>query len=81
MIVHLSRYIYDDAKYRIALDPLFPLVELQSTGKRVPASDILMENKFHLVFDEKIDGLQLKEYIAKRQDNKAISIFIKLIIF
>jgi hypothetical protein len=50
---------------RLALDPLFPPVDLQTTGKRVPAWDILPENRFELVFDERIDGPQLADYTSQ----------------
>ena len=51
---------------RIAVDPVFPLVELQGTGKRLPPCDILTENKFQLIFDEKVDGEKLSVYTAKK---------------
>jgi len=65
-------------KTRIALDPMFPLVELQNSGKRMPSWDILSENKFHLVFDEKIDAKSLSDYVTKRQFNHAIGITLKI---
>jgi tubulin monoglycylase TTLL3/8 len=44
---------------RIAVDPMFPLVELQTSNKRLPSHNILPENRFLLVFDEEVDSKQL----------------------
>ena len=43
--------------YRIAVDPLFPGPE--NLGKRPPPCDVLPEFKYTLVFDERIDSLQI----------------------
>ena len=73
MTAHLSIFVHLTEHVRLALDPIFPLVELQSIGKRPPAYDILSENKFQLVFDERIDAKELADYITKRQFSHAIS--------
>jgi hypothetical protein len=49
-----------DNSFRIALDPIFPPPELSVLKKNV-FNDFLPENKFELIFDEKIDGKELKE--------------------
>jgi hypothetical protein len=45
------------------LDPLFPVPEgLNPAAKKIPPCNTLPENKYSLVFDERIDGAQLKPY-------------------
>ncbi len=34
-------------------------------GKKVPPCDTLLENKFDLVFDEKVDELKLSAYLGQ----------------
>jgi len=52
--------------YRIALDPLFPPNEsLLQTNKKLLGSRPLPENKYHLVFDEKVDGPGLRSYVGQ----------------
>ena len=45
-----------DNTFRIAIDPLFPPQEGYSLKKGSIGVDIVPENKFDLVFDERIDG-------------------------
>lgn len=51
---------------RLAVDPLFPLIETQTIGKRLPSQDVLTENKFQLTFDEKVDAKLLEEYVTSK---------------
>jgi len=46
---------------------MFPLVELQTSNKKLSSYDILPENRFLLVFDEEIDSKELIEYTAKQK--------------
>ena len=41
--------------FRIAIDPLFPPPE-NFTWKKSMIVDVCQENKFELVFDERVDG-------------------------
>lgn len=50
---------------RIAVDPLFPPPENFSQKKHV-LQDICPENKYWLVFDEKIDGPVLEEIFKEK---------------
>ncbi len=65
----LKQLLPSQLKRRLGLDPLFPPVELQLTGKRMPLTDILPENKFQLVFDERIDAPQLADYCVLCRSN------------
>jgi len=49
-----------DNAFRIALDPLFPSPDL-GTNKKCQFNEIPQELKFTLVFDEDIDGPELKK--------------------
>ena len=62
--VNLYIYIYI---YRIAADPLFLPPQGAATLKKSTA-DILPENKFTLIFDERIDGPILNEVANKCQN-------------
>lgn len=44
---------------------MFPAPDTQPMGKKISPCDILPENKFYLVFDEKIDEPQLLSYVAQ----------------
>ena len=54
-----------ETKDRLSIDPLFPPPDVSPSSKRTPPCDILPENKFYLVFDEKIDELQLTSYVGQ----------------
>ena len=48
------------------MDPLFPVPEgLNPAAKKIPPCNTLPENKYSLVFDERIDGTQLKSYTSQ----------------
>lgn len=49
---------------RIVLDPLFPPVDLNH-AMRNSAIDLCPENKFELIFDERVDGPKLAELFNK----------------
>jgi len=57
---------------RLVVDPLFPAPEGWSQKKQV-VQEICPENKFHLVFDEKIDGPTL-EPVFKTKENIIVEI-------
>ena len=48
--------------YRLSIDSLFPPPENSTIVKKVPACEILPENKFHLVFDEIIDSPNISQF-------------------
>lgn len=48
-----------DNTFRIAIDPLFPPQEGYSLKKGSIGVDIVPENKFDLIFDERVDGAEL----------------------
>ena len=56
-----------DSAMKIALDPIFPPPDNPSSGRKIPTQDLLNENHFVLVFDEKIDKAQLTDYVSKCQ--------------
>ena len=58
--------------FRIAVDPMFAAPENFSQKKSM-VHDICPENKFELIFDEKIDGPALVE-MMKEKDNIIIEI-------
>lgn len=58
---------------RIAVDPIFPLIDTQQTTKRSGSYENLNENKFWLVFDEKLDGPQLAAYATEWNSANVIS--------
>ena len=51
--------------FRIVADPLFPPPEGFSQKKQV-VNELTPECKFHLVFDEKIDGPQLENFLKTK---------------
>ena len=58
--------------FRIVADPLFPPPEGFSQKKQV-VQEICPENKYHLIFDEKIDGPQL-EQVFRTKENVIVEI-------
>lgn len=62
----------DFIKFRLAIDPIFYPSEQSPTSKRIPPWDILPENKFVLVFDEKVDAQNLSDYFMHREANTEI---------
>eukprot|EP00352_Strombidinopsis_acuminata_P008780 CAMPEP_0176360714 /NCGR_PEP_ID=MMETSP0126-20121128/17263_1 /TAXON_ID=141414 ORGANISM="Strombidinopsis acuminatum, Strain SPMC142" /NCGR_SAMPLE_ID=MMETSP0126 /ASSEMBLY_ACC=CAM_ASM_000229 /LENGTH=79 /DNA_ID=CAMNT_0017716025 /DNA_START=2316 /DNA_END=2555 /DNA_ORIENTATION=+ len=61
-----------DNALRLTVDPLFPPPEGFSQKKSV-LSEICPENRFSLIFDEKVDGPPLEE-IMKEKNNVIIEI-------
>lgn len=61
---------------RIVVDPLFPPAENWSQKKCV-VNDVCPDNKFELIFDEKIDGPYLTE-LMKEKNNIISKIKISL---
>ena len=57
---------------RLAVDPLFPPPEHFSQRKHV-VNELCPENKFELIFDERIDGPELTE-LYRTKDNVIIEI-------
>lgn len=57
---------------RLAVDPIFPPPEHFSQRKQV-VNELCPENKFELIFDERIDGPELTE-IYREKDNVIIEI-------
>ena len=57
---------------RLAVDPIFPPPEHFSQRKQV-VNELCPENKFELIFDEKIDGPELIE-IFREKENVIIEI-------
>jgi len=57
---------------RLAVDPIFPPPENFSQRKTV-VHELCPENKFTLIFDEKVDGPELRE-IWREKDNVIIEI-------
>ncbi len=54
--------------FRIAVDPLFPPPENFAWKKSsMLVSDFCQENKFELVFDERVDGPQLSELMKEKE--------------
>ena len=52
---------------RLAVDPIFPPPEHFSQRKTV-VNELCPENKFELVFDEKIDGPELTEIFREKEN-------------
>ena len=63
---------------RLSVDPLFPAPENWSQKKCV-VNDICPENKFELIFDDKVDGPYLTELMKEK--NNIISKYITHNIF
>jgi hypothetical protein len=61
---------------RLSIDPLFPAPDNWSQKKCV-VNDICPENKFELIFDEKIDGSYLTE-LMKEKNNIISNTFIAI---
>lgn len=57
---------------RLAVDPIFPPPEHFSQRKHV-VNELCPENKFELIFDERIDGPELVE-LYREKDNVIIEI-------
>lgn len=57
---------------RLAVDPIFPPPEHFSQRKHI-VHELCPENKFELIFDEKIDGPELND-IWREKDNVIIEI-------
>lgn len=57
---------------RLAVDPIFPPPEHFSQRKQV-VNELCPENKFELIFDEKVDGPELIE-IFREKENVIIEI-------
>lgn len=51
--------------FRLAIDPVFPAPDALPPTKKIPPCDTLPENKFYLVFDEKIDEPLLQSYLSQ----------------
>ena len=51
----------------IAVDPLFPPPENYSLKKSV-VNDICPENKFQMIFDERVDGEELEELMKEKNN-------------
>ena len=54
-----------DNALRVAIDPLFPAPEQFANKKSVIIHEMVIENKFELVFDEEVDGPPLRELFRK----------------
>jgi len=54
-----------DNAMKIAIDPIFPPPEI--VGRKATVCDLLVENHFELVFDEKLDKEGLSEYVSRCQ--------------
>ena len=54
-----------DNTFRIAVDPIFPPQDGFSMKKGSIGVDIVPENRYDLVFDERVDGTDLMEKFAK----------------
>ena len=65
-----------DNAIKIAVDPIFSPPEYSSSGRKNLFSDLLSENHFILVFDEKIDKPQLINYNSRCQSIEIIGPFI-----
>ncbi len=50
---------------RLSIDPLFPAPEGLPSGRKLPSCETLPENKFYLVFDEKVDEHLLAAYVGQ----------------
>jgi hypothetical protein len=51
-----------DNAFRLAVDPLFPPPDFNMAKKNM-LHEIMPINKFELVFDEKMDGVELRELL------------------
>jgi tubulin monoglycylase TTLL3/8 len=58
-----------DNAFRLAVDPLFPPPDF-NMAKKNTLHEILPINKFELVFDEKVDGEELRELLKKAEEMK-----------
>ena len=52
---------------RLVVDPLYPPPE-NWTQKKCVVHDICPDNKFELIFDEKVDGSALRELMKEKND-------------
>ena len=67
-----------DNTFRIAIDPIFPPQEGYSMKKGSIGVDIVPENKFDLIFDERVDGEELLKMFSqigqkKREEIESIN--------
>jgi hypothetical protein len=65
----LSRFIPSviDSAFRIAVDPLYPPPENFSSKKSV-VNDITPELRYELIFDEDIDGPDIRELMKEKNN-------------
>jgi hypothetical protein len=58
-----------DSTFRFAVDPIFPPPPPDATvAKKSGMNDFLTEIKFELVFDEKIDGPDLRKLLSEQEE-------------
>ena len=63
-----------DSALKLAIDPIFPPPDSFGSARKTQSYDLINENKFVLVFDEKIDKTQLTEYSTMQQSINIIGI-------
>ena len=58
----MSRFIPTliENTFRVALDPIFPPPNFPKAKKHMIPGDVFEANKFNLIFDEIVDGPELK---------------------
>lgn len=64
LLMKLFSFMLDNT-FRIAIDPLFPPNEGYSLKKGAIGIDVCPENRFDLIFDERIDGPELLQNLSK----------------
>lgn len=64
LLMKLFSFMLDNT-FRIAIDPLFPPNEGYSLKKGAIGIDVCPENRFDLIFDERIDGPELMQNLSK----------------
>jgi hypothetical protein len=57
--------------YRIAIDPLFPPPDLTASNKKtVLPENYVLENKFEIILDEKVQGKHLDSLYEKKKSEQ-----------
>jgi hypothetical protein len=63
--------------FRIGIDPLFPPPE-NFAWKKAMMGELCIENKFELIFDERVDGPSLSEALKEKEKVISKNIWISI---
>ena len=64
-----------DSAFRLSVDPLFPPPDFNLARKNT-LHEIMPTNKFEMVFDERVDGDQLREVLKGSEEMKCMVVIV-----